>query len=74
MGFEQFSGHHEAVLPPPGDFKFASKAHELKSGAAYASTHGGLLPSDLFWHYMQYRYDLANYEGLGAQFATLIRK
>jgi hypothetical protein len=31
--------------------------------------HGGRLPSDSYWHYLQYRHDLATFEGHHARFA-----
>lgn len=44
------------ATPPP--HALDHPALELAKGRAFAATHGGLLPVDPFWRYMEYRHDL----------------
>jgi hypothetical protein len=69
MGFEKYGAKHEPVLSPPLTFHHQSPQHELAYGTAYAASHGGLLPQDTWWTYVEYRYDLAKFEGESARFA-----
>jgi hypothetical protein len=69
MGYAKYGARHEPVLPPLLTFHHQSPQHELAYGTAYAASHGGLLPQDTWWTYLEYRYDLATYEGEHARFA-----
>jgi len=69
MGYKHLGGKHEPVLPPPPGFHHANRHHELTLGVSHALHNGGRLPGNPWWHYVQYRHDLAAYEGHHARFA-----
>jgi hypothetical protein len=49
---------HIALPPPPFPLTASFLGSEVRDGRIYRSEHGGLLPDNVFWRYLEARWEL----------------